>query len=70
MCSYSELFWSGFSRILTEYGEMRSISPNSVRIRENADQNNSEYRHFSRSVKQIKTSSVQNGRYSESRYKQ
>ena len=70
MCSYSELFWSGFSRIRTEYGEMRSISPNSVRIRENADQNNSEYRHFSRSVKQIKTSSVQNGRYSESRYKQ
>ena len=70
MCSYSELFWSTFSRILTEYGEIRSISPNSVRIRENADQNNSEYRHFSRSVKQIKTSSVQNGRYSESKYKQ
>ena len=26
-CPYSELFWSVFSRIRTEYGEMRSISP-------------------------------------------
>ena len=41
-CPYSELFWSAFSRIRTEYGEMRSISPYSVRMRENADQNNSE----------------------------
>ena len=37
---YSELFWSVFSRIGTEY---------SVRIRENTDQNNSKYGHFSRS---------------------
>ena len=50
-CSYSELFWSEFSRIQTEYGETRSISPNSVQMREIADQNNSEYGHFSRSVK-------------------
>ena len=37
---YSELFWSAFSRIRTEY---------SVEMRENTDQNNSEYGHFSRS---------------------
>ena len=47
-CPYSELFWSVFSRILTEYGEIL-ISPYSVRIRENTDQNNSEYGHFLRS---------------------
>ena len=43
---YSELFWSAFSRIRTQYGETRSISPYSVGMRENTDQNNSEYRHF------------------------
>ena len=46
---YSELFWSVFSRIRTENGEIRSISPYSIRMRENTDQNNSEYEHFSRS---------------------
>ena len=30
MCSYLELFWSVFSRIWTEYGEIQSISPYSV----------------------------------------
>ena len=40
--SYWQLFWSVFSRIQTEY---------SVRVRENIDQNNSEYGHFSRSVR-------------------
>ena len=49
-CRYSKLFWSAFSRIWTEYGEIRSISPYSVGMRENTHQNNSEYRHFSRSV--------------------
>ena len=49
-CPYLELFWSVFSRILTEYGDIRSISPYSVRMRENADQNNFEYRHFSPSA--------------------
>ena len=49
-CLYSELFWSAFSRIHTEYGETRSISPYSVQMQENADQNISEYGHFSRSV--------------------
>ena len=47
---YSELFWSVFSHIRTEYGEILRISPYSVRMRENVDQNNSEYGHFSRSV--------------------
>ena len=48
-CPYSELFWSSFSRIRTKYGERRSISLYSVRMRENVDQNKSEYGHFSRS---------------------
>ena len=48
-CVYSELFWSAFSRIRTEYGEILRITRYSVRMRENADQNNSEYGHFSRS---------------------
>ena len=42
-CLYSELSWSVFSCIRTEYGEIS-------RMRENADQINSEYGHFSRSV--------------------
>ena len=45
----SELFWSAFSRIRTEYGEILCISPYSVQMPENTDQNNSEYKHFSRS---------------------
>ena len=44
------LFRFVFSRILTEYGEIRSLSPYSVWMRENTDQNNSEYDHFSRSA--------------------
>ena len=47
-CPYSEFFWSAFPHIRTEYGQIRSISPYSVRIRENMDQKNSEYGHFSR----------------------
>ena len=30
-------FWSVFPRIRTEYGEVRSVSPYSVRMRENTD---------------------------------
>ena len=48
-CSYSEFFWSIFSHIWSEYGEIRSISPYSIRMRENTGQNSSEYGHFSRS---------------------
>ena len=49
-CPYLELFCSAFSRTRTEYGEIRSISPYSVRVRENAEQNNVEYEHFSCSL--------------------
>ena len=49
-CPYSELFWSVFSRIPTEYGKILRISPYSVRMRENTDQNNSEYGHFLHSI--------------------
>ena len=49
-CPYSEFLWFVFSCIRTEYGKIRSISPYSVRMRENADQNNSKYGHFSRRV--------------------
>ena len=37
-CPYLELFWSVFSRIRTEYREIRSISRYSVRMRENVNQ--------------------------------
>ena len=49
-CPYLELFWPVFSRIWTEYGEILCISPYSVRMRENTDQNNSQYGHFLRSA--------------------
>ena len=47
---YSELFWYTFSRIQTEYEEILRISPNSVRMGKNTDQNNSKYEHFLRSI--------------------
>ena len=47
---YSELFWHAFSRIRTEYGEILRISLHSVQMRENTDQNNSEYGHISHTV--------------------
>ena len=49
-CPYSELFWSVISRIRTEYGGILRIFPYLVQMRENNDQNNSEYGHFSRSA--------------------
>ena len=49
-CPYSELCWSVLSHIRTDYGEKLRISPYSVRMRENADQNNFKYGHFLRSV--------------------
>ena len=45
-CPYLELFWSTFSRIRTEYREILRISPYSVRMWENVDQNYSEYELF------------------------
>ena len=49
-CSYSELFWSIFSGIWTENGEIICISLYSVRMSENTDQKISKYRHFFRSA--------------------
>ena len=59
-CPYSELFWSTFSRIRTEYGQLLRISPYSVRMWENTDQTKYEYGLFSRSV-QI-TEEILNGK--------
>ena len=50
-CPYLELFWFAFSGIRTEYGKILRIFSYSVQMRENADQNNSEYEHLLRSVK-------------------
>ena len=41
-CPYSEIFWFVFSRIRIECGELRSIFPQSVQMRENRDKKNSE----------------------------
>ena len=49
MFLYSELFWSVFSCIWTGYNKIRSISPYSIGMWENTDQNYFEYRHFLRS---------------------
>ena len=48
-CQYSEVFPSVFSLIRNEYGKI-SISPYSVRMQENADQNVSEYGHLLRNL--------------------
>ena len=50
-CPHLELFWYVFSSIRTEYVEILRISPHSVQMRENTDQNNSEYGHFLRSAR-------------------
>ena len=52
-CPYSEFFWSAFSRIWTEYGEIFRVSPDSFRMRGNTDQKNSEHGHFSCSVEHL-----------------
>ena len=49
-CPYLEFFWSVFSYIRTEYGEILHASPYLAWIRENTNQKNSEYGHFSRSA--------------------
>ena len=58
-CPYSEISWSVISRIRAEYGETLRISPYSVWMRENADQNNFEYGHFLRSLAMNNSWSVQ-----------
>ena len=55
-CPYLELFWSVFSHIRAEYGEMLRISPYSVRMWENTNQNNCECGLFLRSDSSCKTS--------------
>ena len=39
---HSEIFWSVFSRIRIQHGDLQSKSLYSVRMRENEDQKNSE----------------------------
>ena len=51
MCPYSEFFWSVFSCIRTEYGEIRSVW-------ENTDQKNSEYVDFLHSVRNSYTAQL------------
>ena len=41
-CLHSEFFWSLFSLIRTEGGDLFTKSPYSIRMRENTDQKNSE----------------------------
>ena len=48
-CPNTELFLVCIFHIRTEYIKLRSISPYPVRMRENADQKNSVFGHFSRS---------------------
>ena len=52
---YSKLFRSPFSRIWAKHGEILRISPYSVRMWENADQNKSEYGYFLRSYTNMNT---------------
>ena len=40
-------FWSVFSRVRTEYVEIRNMSSYSVRMRENSNQKSSVFGHFS-----------------------
>ena len=49
ICPQLEFFWPVFSRIWTEYGDIRSISLYSVRMQENMYLKNSEYGQFLRS---------------------
>ena len=46
---YLEFFWSLFSRIWTEYGDLLCKCPNSLKMRENLDEKNFECAHFLRS---------------------
>ena len=46
-CPYLEFFWSVFSGIWTEHGKILLISPYLAEMRENVDQKNYEYGHFS-----------------------
>ena len=45
-CPHSQFFWSIFSLIRTEYGEMWNISRYSTQMRRNTDHENSEHGQF------------------------
>ena len=49
-CPYSEVFYTLFSRIRTEYGEILRITPYSARMWKNADQKIPEYGYILRSL--------------------
>ena len=49
-CPYSDLLWSVFSHIRTKYGQILRISPYSIRMRKNTNQNHFKYGRFLRSV--------------------
>ena len=51
-------FWSVFSCVQTEYGDLLRNSPCSVRTYENTDQKNSLFGHFSHSVQSVKLVSI------------
>ena len=46
-CPYSDFFWSAFSCIRAQYGDLQSKSRCSVQMRQNTNQENSENEHFS-----------------------
>ena len=49
-CLYSDFFWSAFSRIRTEHGDLLCKFPYLDRFRESTDQKNSEFEHLLQSV--------------------
>ena len=59
--SYSGPYFPTFGLNTERYGvSLRRISPYSVQMLENADQNNSEYRHFSRSATDTRNRFISN----------
>ena len=52
-----------FSRIRTEYGEIRIISPQPVQIRKSTGQKNSQYGHFSGNAGSLNFSNITNRQY-------
>ena len=58
-CPCSELLWSAFSHIRTEYGDLHI---HSIRMRENVNKNNSEYEHFLRIDKVPNSRRVRNSK--------
>ena len=53
-CGYTEFFWSIFSYIRTEYGDLLCKSSCLIWVQEYKEQKNSEYGHFLRDVSPVK----------------